>query len=52
MIKRLGVHPEALRNRIRQDQANRGEREDQPTTEIAEESRRLRSEVAELRRDE
>jgi transposase len=50
LAEQLGVHPEALRNWIRQDQADRGEREDQPTTEMAEENRRLRKEVAELRR--
>jgi transposase len=46
----LGVHHEALRNWIRQDQADRGERADQPTTEMVEENRRLRKQVAELRR--
>ncbi|NYF58581.1 transposase [Micromonospora purpureochromogenes] len=50
LAEQLGVHPEALRNWIRQDQADRGEREDRPTTEMAEENRRLRKEVAELRR--
>ncbi|MEV4418137.1 transposase [Catellatospora sp. NPDC049609] len=43
VIKRLagqlGVHPEALRNWIRQDQADHGERFDQPTTAEAEELR-------------
>ena len=46
----LNVHPEALRNWIRQDQADRGERDDRPTTDMAEENRRLRQENAELRR--
>jgi transposase len=50
LAEQLGVHHEALRNWIRQDQANRGEREDRPTTEMAEENRRLRKENAELRR--
>ncbi|SIM88195.1 transposase [Micromonospora cremea] len=50
LAEQLGVHPEALRNWIRQDEADRGEREDRPTTEVAEENRRLRKEVAELRR--
>ncbi|WP_319461489.1 transposase [Micromonospora sp. RTP1Z1] len=50
LAEQLGVHPEALRNWIRQDQADRGEREDRPTSEMAEENRRLRKEVAELRR--
>jgi transposase len=46
----LGVHHEALRNWIRQGEADAGERDDRPTTEMAEENRRLRQEVAELRR--
>ena len=50
LAEQLGVHHEALRNWIRQDQADRGERGDQPTTEMVEENRRLRKEVAELRR--
>ncbi|MEV4418157.1 transposase [Catellatospora sp. NPDC049609] len=52
VIKRLagqvGVHSEALRNWIRQDQADHGECFDQPATAEAEELRRLRREVAEL----
>jgi transposase len=44
------VHPEALRNWIRQDEANRGERDDRLTSEQLEELRRLRRENAELRR--
>jgi transposase len=48
--EQLGVHPEALRNWIRQDEADRGERDDRlPAVEL-EELRRLRREVAELRR--
>ena len=50
LAERLGVHPEALRNWIRQDEADRGEREDRPSTDMVEENRRLRREVAELRR--
>jgi transposase len=50
LAEQLGVHPEALRNWIRQDQADHGERFDRPTTAEAEEVRRLRKEVAELRR--
>jgi transposase len=46
----LGVHPEALRNWIRQDEANRGERDDRLTSEQLEELRRLRKGNAELRR--
>jgi transposase len=50
LAEQLGVHPEALRNWIRQDQADRGERDDRPTTDMAQENQRLRREVAELRR--
>lgn len=50
LAEQLNVHPEALRNWIRQDQADRGERDDQPSTDLMEENRRLRKEVAELRR--
>jgi transposase len=44
------VHPEALRNWIRQDEADRGERDDRLTTVEREELARLRREVMELRR--
>jgi transposase len=50
LARELGVHPEALRNWIRQDEADRGERDDRLTTEQLEELRRLRKENAELRR--
>lgn len=50
LAEQLGVHHEALRNWIRQDQADRGERDDRPTTEMLEENRRLREENLELRR--
>ena len=50
LAEQLGVHPEALRNWIRQDEADRGERDDRPTTKEAEELRRLRRENAELKR--
>jgi transposase len=50
LAEKLGVHHEALRNGIRQDQADAGERDDRPTTQMVEENRRLRQEVAELRR--
>jgi transposase len=50
VARQLGIHPEALRGWIRQDEADRGERHDRPTTEMAEENRRLRAEAAELRR--
>jgi transposase len=50
LAAQLGVHHEALRNWIRQDQADRGEHGDRPTTSELEELRRLRKENAELRR--
>jgi transposase-like protein len=50
LAEQLGVHHEALRNWIRQDEADRGERGDRPTSDVLEENRRLRREVAELRR--
>ncbi|MFE9207000.1 transposase [Micromonospora sp. NPDC007230] len=50
LAEQLGVHPEALRNWIGQDEADHGERFDRPTTTEAEEVRRLRKENAELRR--
>jgi transposase-like protein len=50
LAEQLGVHPEALRNWIRQDEADTGERHDRPTTDMLEENRQLRKEVAELRR--
>ena len=50
LARQLGVHHEALRNWIRQAEADAGERTDRPSTEMAEENKRLRQEVAELRR--
>ena len=50
LAEQLGVHPEALRNWIRQDEADRGQRRDRLTTAELEELRRLRRENAELRR--
>ncbi len=50
LAEQLGVHHEALRNWIRQDEADRGERGDRPSAELVEENRRLREEVLELRR--
>jgi transposase len=50
LAEQLGVHHEALRNWIRQDEADRGERGDRPTTSESEELRRLRRENAELKR--
>src|SRR4051794_25591214 len=46
----LGIHPEALRNWVRQGEADRGERTDRATTSEKDELARLRCEVAELRR--
>jgi len=46
----LGVHHEALRNWVRQAEADRGERTDRPTTAEQQELAALRKEVAELRR--
>jgi len=46
----LGVHKEALRTWVRQDEADRGERDDRLATVEREELARLRKEVAELRR--
>lgn len=50
LAEQLGIHPEALRNWIRQDEADNGQRADQPTTDMLEENRRLRRENAELKR--
>lgn len=50
LADQLGIHREALRNWVRQDQADQGEREDLPTTAMLEENRRLARENAELRR--
>jgi transposase len=50
VARELGVHPEALRNWIRQDEADRGERDDRLSTVEREELARLRKEVVELRR--
>ncbi|MDT2007124.1 transposase [Rhodococcus opacus] len=50
LAEQLNVHPEALRNWIRQAEADHGERDDRPSTAMIEENRRLAREVAELRR--
>lgn len=50
LAQQLGIHPEALRNWIRQGEADHGERFDRPTSAEAEELRRLRRENAELKR--
>ena len=46
----LGVHKEALRNWVRQDEADRGDRSDRLSTLERDELRRLRAENFELRR--
>ena len=50
LAEQLGIHHEALRNWIRQDEADRGERDDRPSTDMLEDNRRLRKENTELRR--
>jgi transposase len=46
----LGMHPETLRKRVRQAEADQGLRTGQPTTSEREEIRQLRRENFELRR--
>lgn len=48
--EQLNVHPEALRNWVRQEQADTGERSDRPTTDMIKENRRLKQENTELKR--
>ncbi|WP_434739298.1 transposase [Micromonospora sp. SH-82] len=50
LARHLGGHHEALRNWIRQDEADRGLRGDRPTTSKVEELRRLLWENPELKR--
>ncbi|WP_280490312.1 transposase [Nocardia carnea] len=50
LAEQLKVHPEALRNWIRQAEADHGERDDRPPTSMLEENRRLAKENGELRR--
>jgi transposase len=46
----LGIHPEALRKRVRRAEADNGTRSDMLTTQEREEIRKLRREVHDLRR--
>jgi len=46
----VGMHPETLRRRIRQHEADMGKRPELPSTQEREEIRRLRKENFELRR--
>jgi transposase len=46
----LGISSEVLRKRVRQAEADRGDRPDLPTSAEREEIRKLRQEVFELRR--
>jgi transposase len=50
VARKLGIGPETLRNWIRQDEADRGVREDVPTTAEREIVRQLRKENEDLKR--
>ena len=50
IAKDLGMHPETLRKRVRQAEADSGLRPDLPTSDEREEIKRLRKENFELRR--
>lgn len=51
LAESLGVSEQTLRNWLRQDQADRGERDDQLTTDEREELRRLRRENVRLKQE-
>lgn len=46
----LGIHPETLRKRVRQTEADSGKRGDLLSTQEREEIKKLRKEVSQLRR--
>lgn len=50
LLTDLGMHPETLRKRVRQAEADEGLRPDLPSTAEREEIKQLRREVFELRR--
>ena len=50
IAKDLGMHPETLRKRVRQTQADKGERTDLLSSQEREEIKKLRKENYELRR--
>ena len=50
VARELGLGAETFRNWVRQDEADRGERHDRPTSSESAELKRLRRENAELKR--
>ena len=50
VAKDLGIHPETLRKKVRQAEADSGTRPDLPSSEEREEIKKLRAENYELRR--